>query len=175
MTIAVAVEIRNRPWRGYDDPGLPEGAWFAAGQSVGDASGGILNFQLRFKSAGEPRTNRFFNLEQLMVHLSTLTQDFEIRTLNMDDWPAAVTQDFRWIIEGIAGPSTATTTLLQQRLPVFLGRASTPGAIGALEVITANPTAANIAAFYAQGYWWGPRSVLAENGLRRPVDGLYGH
>ncbi len=175
MTLVIAVELRNRPWRGYDDPGLPEGAWFAAGQNVGDASGGTLEFQLRFKDAGSPRTNRFFNLEQIFCHLSALTQDFELQMLNMDDWPAAITQDFRWILEGVAGPSTATTTLVQTGKPIFLGRASTPNAIGAMNVITANPTASNIAAFYAQGYWWGPRSVMAPGGLRRPIDSIYGN
>jgi len=55
---------------------------------------------------------------------------------------------------------------------VFLGGQVSAGVVTRVGFRTTNVTG-TVLAFNAQGYYWGPRSILADGGLRRPLDGMY--
>jgi len=176
VSIEVTVPIINRPWRGYDDPGLPSGMWVAQGTIIGDATGGFTQVSFNFHIAGAPLSARFYNLEQLEVHKNNdAAQLMGLTLVNFDVAPIGVPNR---VIQLSLSPTDVQTDAaaldnVAVDLPLFLGRTITAGLATQLIVSGVNVDAVSLNAM-AQGYTWEQRSVQAPGGLRRPTDSLYG-
>ena len=177
MTIAVSNAISIRPWRGYDDPGLPVGMYFAQNAVTGDASGGDMVILFEFKGEGEPVSGRFFNVEQINIfHSSGTSKSGHIQALNWETiGPVGlVNRHWRFELEPDLSGASAMTDQIYFPLPLFLGSVAPVASLAAdLQVAIDNIDLTSLVATI-QGYIWEPRSVQAEGGLRRPVDSLYG-
>jgi len=175
MSITAVFPVLQRPWKGYDDPGLPVGMWIAQGLVTGDASGGSQRINFTFKGEGEPLGARFYNLEQMEAH-STLATTFGSALVleGFDIISAAGLINRRIAIELISdGITDAEMLTAGIRLPLFLGRPQLVDIASAI-VYERNNVLNEATAFTAQGYIWEPRSLLQDGGLRRPLDSLYG-
>lgn len=180
MSVTSVVSIHPRLWRGYDDPGLPVGMYIAHNTGTGDGTGGTNELAFVFKAANEPASGRFFNIEQFNVFEATAqgadilgslrALDFEALgqdAITTRRWRFAMTDDgtARRTIDFSTGPPP---------MPLFLGQTARAAAffshvVIAVPNVNTQPIEATI-----QGYIWEPRSILAEGGLRRPIDALYG-
>jgi len=177
VTVSVSDSIRNRPWRGYDDPGLPVGMYFAQNSVVGDASGGDMIVFFDFKGEGEPISGRFFNLEQINIfHSDVASKPGHIVANNWETIGPVGLVNRQWkfqLVTNVNGVA-AMSDLLYFPLPLFLGSAAPLADLASdLEVGVDNVNVSSLTVTI-QGYIWEPRSVQAEGGLRRPVDSLYG-
>jgi len=176
VSIEITVPIINRPWRGYDDPGLPAGMWVAQGTIIGDGSGGFTQVSFNFHTALTPLSGRFFNLEQLEVHKNNdAAQLLGLTLVNFDLAPIGVPNR---VIQLSLSPTDSQTDAaaldnVAVDLPLFLGRTITPGLATQLIISGVNVNAVSLNAM-GQGYIWEPRSIQAPGGLRRPLDSLYG-
>jgi len=179
MTITLATGIAQRIWRGYDDPGLPVGMYLALSSVTGDMSGGSMNISFRFRGEGQPISGRFYNVEQLEVNRTGAPIAGNLASVNFSDsvGPTGLINWERRLSLSVLGGVLVNGLNLGESgitLPLFLG---TPEAnvdlAGELIVGFANTDGLVLAAGI-QGYIWEGRSVMAEGGLRRPVDSLYG-
>jgi len=177
MTVSANATIRNRSWRGYDDPGLPVGMYFGQTAVTGDATGGNMNVFFEFKGEGDPVNGRFYNLEQLNIFHSDTTAKTGFVVAN--NWEtigdvALVNRQWRYELEGNKNGVTAITNQTHFPLPLFLGSAApVPALACSLQVGVDNIDVTSLIVTI-QGYIWETRSIFAEGGLRRPVDSLYG-
>lgn len=177
MSVVVSNIVSIRPWRGYDDPGLPVGMYFAQNAVTGDASGGGQTIIFVFKGEAEPVSGRFFNIEQInAIHTdTTLTQC----SLLANNWETIgpvglVNRQWRFEVEGNNNGVAAMTDQVHLLLPLFLGSAAPLRDLSSQ--LEFRHTNIDLSSWIVtiQGYIWEPRSVQAEGGLRRPVDSLYG-
>lgn len=177
MTVSTFTHVQQRPWRGYDDPGLPVGMYVAQGSTVGDASGGDMIVFFDFKGEGRAASGRYYNLEQVEAQISTeLDTIFHLQANNWDLVGDAGLIDRNWsarLLDNDNGLS-AMATERQLPLPIFLGIAAPVRDLSCRLEFGANNQDGIAIAVTIQGYIWEPRSVMAEGGLRRPVDSLYG-
>jgi len=177
MTVSVANAISIRQWRGYDDPGLPVGMYFAQNAVTGDASGGRMLVIFEFKGEGAPVSGRFFNVEQINIFHSDFTARAGfIQATNFETLGPVglVNRQWKTQLTGNGNSVGALTAPQYFPLPVFLGSVAPVASLAAqLEVGTTNIDLTSYVVTI-QGYIWEPRSVQAEGGLRRPVDSLYG-
>lgn len=176
MTVIQDIHVGRRSSRGYDDPGLPVGIYVAQGLVTGDATGGDMRLLYGFKEEGDAASGRFYNIEQIDLHIgNTSAANIRMRALNFDFVGAFGLIDREWAARTRNnGTATALSTDTQFPLPLYLGLAA-PVAELVSSVIFDTPNV-NGVGFTAtiQGYIWEPRSVLSEGGLRRPVDSLFG-
>ena len=175
MSVVATFPVLQRPWRGYSDPGLPVGMWVAQGTILGDASGGTQAVLFNFKGEGDPLGGRFYNVEQIEAHsttLSTASAELSLQSFDVIGSTGLVTRriHFLLITDAITNASLQTDTI---RLPIFLGRPQLIDIASEVAFSTVNQLNETFFAT-AQGYIWEPRSVLTEGGLRRPLDSLYG-
>lgn len=177
MTVSADVGIRQRTWAGYTDPGLPVGMYRSEQVVTGDVSGGVMLVQFIFRAEANAVTGRFYNIEQLEVMRAGVAVNGNLQTFNFERvGPSGlVNMEHRLRLEldgGTFGSSLDMDASVE--MPLFLG---SPQALADLEaqvnIIFPNTNAVAMAAII-QGYIWEPRSILAEGGLRRPVDSLYG-
>lgn len=177
MTISVSDTIVPRPWRGYDDPGLPVGMYFAQNAVTGDMTGGDMIVFFLFKAEAEPVSGRFFNIEQINVfHSDTATKSAHVSANNWESVSPAGLVNRQWKLQLItnANDVAAMGHQLYFPLPLFLGQAAPVRDLECqVEVGVDNVTVSSLVVSI-QGYIWEPRGMLAPGGLRRPVDSLYG-
>lgn len=177
MTISVLNGISIRPWRGYDDPGLPVGMWFAQNAVVGDASAGDMIVIFIFKGEAEPISGRFFNVEQFnAVHSSSTSKLGHIIANNWETIGpfGLIDRQWRFGMASNANDVSALDERIHFPLPLFLGSAAPIADLPAqIEVGIDNVDLTSLVVTM-QGYIWEPRSIQAPGGLRRPVDSLYG-
>lgn len=177
MTVLTNVHVNRRAWRGYDEPGLPVGIYIAQGLVTGDATGGDMRLLFGFKEEGDAASGRFYNLEQVDLHTSnTSAANMDMRAENFDFVGAAGLINRQWAARTRnTGIVTALSTDTQFPLPLFLGLAA-PVASLVSQIIIQTPNVDGVA-FHAtiQGFIWEPRSILAEGGLRRPLDSIFGN
>jgi len=176
MSVSQVVPVHFRPWRGYATSGLPTGMWIAQGTILGDAGGGQRSVIMRFKEEGDPLGGRFYNIEQIECHWTDAGVTGGSLTLTNFDILSSSGLVNREIIlvARTDGVTTAGLVTGETRLPIFVGRPTLVGVSSQLEFATVNVDSDTFFAT-AQGYIWEPRSLLVDGGLRRPVDGLYGH
>jgi len=168
-------------WRGWDDPSYPVGAYIANFALLGDATGGVMQINFPFKFEAAPADGRFYNIEHISAFvaglaLSPAIEGF-IRVLSFETLGPFVIaeQQYRFLVGGTLPLSSAAFDF--PPLPLFLGQTSrlTAGSIAFshLQIGTAN---LNLAAWSVtlSGYIWEARSIMAEGGLKRPADTLYG-
>lgn len=177
MSVGFDFRVDIRPYSGYNDPSLPIASWISQAGAAGDATGGIFNMGFFFQLDGDAQISELFNLEQLSFDTSN-TNDREviIETVAMDTLAAnrpASPQKWQFRIEGASSTGAAALSLGSTLLPLWLGSPNRDEGDSGLRITTANVDLLLYAATL-QGYVWGPRSVLAEGGPRRPVGGLFG-
>jgi len=177
VTVSVSNGISIRPWRGYDDPGLPVGMYIGQNAVTGDASAGDMIIFFDFKGEGEPVSGRFFNLEQINVfHSGTSPKDGHVVLNNFETLGPVglVNRQYKFELVNNFNGVSALSERIYLPLPLFLGSVAPVASLAAtLEVGIDNVDLTSLVATI-QGYIWEPRSVQAEGGLRRPVDSLYG-
>lgn len=182
MTITARVVTQQLYYRGNDDPSLPVGMWWGSATLLGDASGGHAGLRFVFHEEGDAVSSDIFNLEQFSILVSkdtTFTDSF-IRTVGMAPAPKLAAFDRVWAfsLESVTPVGNAAGPLANKLgLPLFIGtlRSGDQGDLGALEIATTNPTAADSMSVSAMGYRWTSRSVLAPGGPQRPPGGgLFG-
>jgi len=177
MTVAVLDSIRNRAWRGYDDPGLPVGMYFAQNSVVGDASGGDMIVIFEFKGEGEAVSGRFYNIEQINAfHSVANTKQGHIQA---DNWETIgpvglVNRQWLFTLQDNRNGVAAMTDLMYFPLPLFLGSAAPVASLATQVRVGVDNVDVSSFTVTIQGYIWESRSIQAEGGLRRPVDSLYG-
>lgn len=175
MTVTASFPVLQRPWRGYEDPGLPVGMWISQGTILGDVSGGNQVVNLVFKEEGAPLGARFYNIEQLEVHesnVSTRNAGLVMQSFDIIGQTGLVNREIHLELDVNASSNSALTGSAV-RLPIFVGRPSLVGITSQLQFRTVNIDGDTFFVT-AQGYIWEPRSLLNDGGLRRPLDGLYG-
>lgn len=178
MTIIVQAVILPRQWRGYDDPGLPVGMFIAQGIVTGDASGGRMAIQFLFRPEGIPVSGRFFNIEQMEATHTPPVADgaVDLNAAEFDLIGSTTLIDRFWRLEhrsnGVVG--ALTWERAPNLLPLFLGAPRRDAAFASQFNVGTLNTLNQTWSVTIQGYIWEPRSVMAEGGLRRPVDSLYG-
>lgn len=179
MTVVAQTGIFQRTWRGYDDPGLPVGMYMSSTSVLGDTSGGSSTIQFIFRAEAAPVTGRFYNIEQLDVNrVGTQQREGFLQSFNFESVGPTGLVNFerRLVLEPNNGTfgSALDHGQLGFRLPLFLG---SPQALADLEAqvnIGFNNADGVTILATIQGYIWEPRSIMAEGGLRRPIDSLYG-
>ncbi len=181
MSVSLVVPIQRRPFRGYTDPGLPEGIWIVQSSVLGDAGGGSLNFDILFKdgSLPVPESSLMYSLEQLMIFLSRNTPI--IPSINPANWDeitpgatGATSHVWRADLSTMSLTNGAAGEIREVTPPRawFLGqvRKNVTNTIIRITV----PNDASSISVKAEGYIWGPRSLNSAGGPRRPADSLYG-
>jgi len=177
MSVIATVQIAPRMWRGYDDPGLPVGAYIAHAVTLGDMSGGNNQLTFQFKAAGAPVSGRFFNVEQINAFTTqNLGSDASFQAINFERVATFMVGQRVWRMQ-LEGDGITSASFSQYGrnipFPLFLGQGSSVvGEVTEVRMITTNT---NVVAFSGliQGYIWEPRSVMAPGGLRRPIEALY--
>ena len=176
MSVIADGAIVPRMWRGYDDPGLPVGAYIGNFVTVGDDTGGtnIVAFHFKFESA--PADGRFFNIEQLSVFLANgiaITNGF-LRVLAFEALGPFIIGERQYRFQLASGLPASLIGFDYPSMPLFLGQSSR--LVTADSVVQVGTFNQDLTAWSAtiQGYIWEPRSILAPGGLRRPADALYG-
>jgi len=163
--------IVYRPFRGYDDPGLPRGTWLAVASVTGDGSGGIRRAIVLVSPAAHD--SRFYSLEQVSLFEGRNTDiDAMVSAEGFDDTPIG-TKTNAVAVQGVADGAAAAGFTRDSLPRRFLGQ---QGRTTAQTVIQADIGNADGIVFVAafEGYWWDPEAVNAPNGgIRRPQDGLY--
>lgn len=178
MTVTAKLHVSQRPWRGYLDPGLPVGMYIASGTVLGDGSGGNEVIQFIFRGEGNSVTGRFYNIEQLEVmRASTVAQNGFLESFNFESVGATGLVNYERHLRVEVDEDNFGTALDQStgpKMPLFLGSAQALADLEA-QVNVGFKNGLNITlAASIQGYIWEARSVMAEGGLRRPADSLYG-
>lgn len=178
MTVSAEFRVDVRPYSGYDDPSLPIAAWISQGGLAGDVSGGSIFMDFLFQRADDAQVTELFNLEQLSVDTSAESPStFMLSTLTMDNLAPnrpASPQKWKGDTSSVVSASSSATPLFNVTiLPLWLGAPNKVEGNGGLRLQTVNTNGVLVAATL-QGYMWGPRSVLAPGGPRRPVGGLFG-
>lgn len=176
MSVELRAPIVPRMWRGYDDAGLPEGAYIGNTVSLGDVSGGTNSILFEFKRDSEAVSGRYYNLEQLNIFTTnTLTQLAFLQIRNFEQLGPFQIGQRDWTMLLSSSPNSVSSMSFADTFPgLFLGQVSRVANIGSLLEIGVNNVNGVLVAATVQGYVWGARSNLAEGGLRRPVESLYG-
>lgn len=177
MTVSVTDSISIRLWRGYDDPGLPVGMWFAQNAVTGDVTGGDMVVIFVFKPEGDPVSGRFFNIEQMEAHQSNAaTHIGALQVTNFETLGPVglVNRQWRFELENNSNGVAAMNNQLYLPFPLFLGAVAPVASLAAQVEVSVDNVNVTSLVVTLQGYIWEPRSVQAEGGLRRPVDSLYG-
>lgn len=178
MAVVSEESIRQRIWRGYDDPGLPMGAWFGWVQSTGDLSGGSNVAALVIEPEGQPLTGNFYNLEALEV---TTSEDLSVigqaalTIINLSGEMAGAFFNREWTVElrGNTRLNAAMPIAALLARPLFLGQSDQAQVPTQMQLTTANVDG-EVVVMRAEGFIWGARATQAPGGLRRPIEALYG-
>jgi len=178
VTVIGVGHVQRRPWRGYDDPGLPVGMYISQGTVLGDLSGGDMRVDATFRTAGQSLSGFYYNIEQLEIHvtseLSATVGFIVFNNFELSGPTGLVNRQLRYVLTNNANGQSALDASESARLPIFLGITQPVPALEATVLVGLNNIDGETLLVTLQGYIWEPRSVMAEGGLRRPVDSLYG-
>jgi len=182
VSVQLLVPIQHRPFRGYDDPGLPNGIWIVQSSVLGDASGGNMILDVVFKdgSLPVPESSLMYNLEQVNVVTSTGgTSSCSVNPSNWDElspgFTGGVSTVWGYLLSALDALNvTASRGLWSNVTPWFLGqvRKNTTNTIVRFQLL--NGGATTDLSVKAEGYFWGPGAINAPGGPRRPTDSIYG-
>jgi len=178
MTVITTGPIVPRMWRGYDDPGLPVGAYIGHNLVVGDVTGGTAFVEFNFKQINEPATGRFYSLEQCNIFTTTtsfVNGSMAVRFFDRTGPFQISVRQYRFELK-TDGISNAALRYNEDfpPMPLFLGQSTRlQNELSRVAFEIAN---INLVVFQVviQGFIWEARSILAEGGLRRPLDTVYG-
>lgn len=171
MTIVAQQSVLPLSYRGYDNPSLPIGIWEGFGTVVGDGSGGVAEIDLVFNLATASRDPKFYSLDALMWLTSEVVANrtVELFVNNLGD----VGGTKRYEMIASRGPDTqALEARAYGILPLFLGRQTNPGVT---TFVGTRVTNINLAGYtmFGSGYVWDARSIMAEGGPSRPLQGIF--
>lgn len=176
MSVVAEASVRQRIWRGYDDPGLPMGAWVGWVQGTGDMSAGDNILALILEPEGQPLSGNFYNLEALEI---TTTQATNVpASIILNNLSGQVDGAFfnrQWTAQIEFNDRSDGALALRGMLPrpLFLGQSDQPGTPTQILCTTDNSDG-DVVVMRCEGYIWGARATQSEGGLRRPADALYG-
>lgn len=178
MSITTESRVEMRPWNGFEDPGLPEGAWVASDIVSGDGSGGFMRVNFNFFLANDPLSSRMFSLEQWSAGFGTsLLGDALglIQITGFDRLTTARLMQDRFYAFDLIDTLLVATAARPEQFPrsIWLGPPGEAGTGAAVSFQTANLNTVGMRVT-AQGYVWGPRSRLAAGGPRRPPGPVFG-
>lgn len=177
MTISASFTVTPRMWRGWNDPGLPVGAYIASGTVTGDASAGSQIIFFDFAIEGEPVSGRFYNIEQVSAHHSDNSdRGGSMRATNWESVGPTGLADRLWATLYRANAISDAPLSFEQfpQLPIFLGQPQPVPDLNSSVSFEILNTLNRVLFAQIQGYIWEPRSVMVNGGLRRPVEALYG-
>jgi len=175
VSVGFSERVDIRPYSGYDDPGLPIATWVAQAGRAGNASGGTINLDFLFQEDGTPLISELFSLEQMAIDVSTGSSvGGSMLTINMDTLaPNRQLTDQRWNFNLIAFNNIRAMTLQSANiLPIWLGSPNRAEGDSGIRFFFTNVDLL-LYQVVLQGYMWGPRSILAPGGPRRPGGGLF--
>jgi len=174
MSVANTEAVFYRRFAGYPQPELPEGWWWGVVIVVGDASGGTANLSLALAPISGALNSRIFNLEQISISMGSSTPvDVRLQGSNLvGPGGATLTHDVALELLSAGSASVVRGSDLDM-LPLFLGSANDRAQQAAISAVLNNVDGVTFA-FEAEGYWWGPRSILADGGPQRPQRSIYG-
>lgn len=177
MSVVGESSIVPRAWRGFDDPSYPVGMYVANFVVIGDVTGGNMTVIFPFKEDGIPASGRLYNIEQISVftslNIDPPLQGF-IRVLGFDSVGPFIIGERNYRFDILGGSSVISSGTNFPPMPLFLGHTGRlEGTSSEIQIGTTNVVAVLLSADI-QGYIWEPRSILAEGGLKRPADILYG-
>jgi len=176
MTVDTDFRVDTRPYSGYEDPGLPIASYIASGSSTGNGTGGNHLLSFLFQVAESDIVTERYNLEQFHIDIGVAASLIAIMSAQGMDhlaFPFRIAARQRWSLivgsDGVADAAGAITEM--SALPIWLGMPQPEVDAGIrfqipnvdLQVVTAS----------IQGYIWGPRSILAPGGPKRPPDGYF--
>jgi len=176
VSVFVDEPVEYRPYSGYDDPSLPTGRWIGKARGTGNATGGSVFLSLLFTRAEEPRMANLYNVEQIAFDIEVVGDfDGQLRTLNMDTLsPVRAAPEQRWacpLTSDGANNSAVSLTVLAG-LPLWLGTPNLNNADSGIRFESPNQDMEDFNVL-AQGFVWGPRSVLAPGGPQRPIGAMF--
>lgn len=177
MSVATNFRTEVRPYSGYDAPALPVGAWIAQGVITGDASGGASQMNFLFQFGNNPLNSQLYSLEQFTAESNSAnTEQGDFETINMDRLTSQlvlpVTRQAFTITADAIGSAVASLGDMAG-LPFWLGGPNVANLECGLRFQFQN-TNTRVHTVSCQGYIWGPRSMLAEGGPQRPLNGFFG-
>ena len=176
MSVILDTPYFRRAFAGYELPALPEGFWTASSSVTGDATGGIRQVRVKFQEADQGQSGNMFSLEQLSITIDNETgRPFIISTVNMDRMGNLVglystVGSLASGAASIVGAAIVNTSAIGTRAS-WLGAPFEAGE--ALVTFATDNADGELFSVFAQGYIWGPRSVLAAGGPQRPAGGMY--
>lgn len=177
MSVLVSSTMRQRLWRGYDDPSLPVGMWVGQIALTGDATGGTETLLLEFDPQENVNTKsgRFFNLEAFEIQSSSAGAPGQLLIINFSQLIDGAAVNRSWTAQSLSNEAGDSALPLESQLkrPIFLGTPLLAGTTASIRWIQNNADTETVV-MYAEGYIWEGRSVMAEGGLQRPVQSLYG-
>lgn len=181
MAVSTTTEVSYRRFQGYSTPQYPTGYWYARQAQLGDATGGTQSVIFQFVPATATQLNsNMFSLEEISATASNnVTAYAGVVSHNLDSFglPTGANAKGVWLYQ----VGTSTFPVIGSSLfardaaalvPWFLGSQRLTGMMTGLEFATPNVNL-SLLTVYAQGYIWGPRSVLADGGPQRPPNRLY--
>lgn len=175
MSVIAQGAIKQRLWRGYDDPGLPIGSYIGWLAATGDASGGDVFMQLVFEPEAQNLTGRYFNLEAIEANTSGAAADAELLLLGWSPLVEAAFTNRSWVLKldfhESGGSALALTDQLKR--PIFLGQTTLAASGSSIQIVLDNDNTQTYL-LWVEGYIWDARSNQAPGGVRRPTDALYG-
>lgn len=181
MSVSESAEVLYRPFWGYSDPRYPEGLWTVRQGLLGDASGGDMGIYIFFAhGAASNLDSSMFNIEQVsLVASNNVDANVGFYTYGMDHLIGTITsvgQARHLALEAVGlsigfGSAISAESAASMK-GVFLGRQWRVGHSAYFVVQTPN-VSSSLLTLTAQGYWWGPRSILADGGPQRPPTGLF--
>jgi len=176
VSVSVQQQIKQRLWRGYDDPGFPIGSYIGWMNGTGDVSGGDIFLQLIFEPEAQNVTGRYFNIEAIEVFVEEETSlDIGLTILGFSplfDGAFTNRQITVPLNNHTFGAAAINTGNLLAR-PIFLGSKELAQSASIVQAVT-NNSDGRILNFWLEGYIWDARSTQAPGGVRRPPDALYG-
>jgi hypothetical protein len=175
MSVVGVAVMQRRPMRGYDDPGLPERIWQGQGTVIGDGSGGTRFVSFPLNQAPFERRGTSWSLERIYITMTdTVAKFLRVVPQSLDRFVGVADESLqRAFVVEVERAATGVQIRLEHTQPgAYFGQAAGLGGATSIAVEAVNADLA-ILNVVLEGYEWGPRSVLAPNGIRRPVDGLY--
>lgn len=152
---------------------MPLGIWRATESVIGDASGGVEEIDIRFQFTDGPRSSLLFSLEQYHVSATRASAGtVRMQTLNMDRQDPTTLPTPIWSVPLLPASQGGVATADAERGRLFLGAPSGPNETSIL-LFSLNNVLNDILHVTAGGYYWGPRSINAEGGPSKPLEGLY--
>lgn len=175
MSVNVTGSIVKREFAGYLDPSLPLGIWQIQLGATGDGTGGDVLLDTQFNNINSPRDSQFYNLEHIMSKNSSVTARVaRLNVINLGEvWGSAVpTFPLSHVSESGLGEQSLPLSVTRD-LPLWLGRQLGAAATTTLRFAINNEDLI-VYLINLGGYFWGPRSINAEGGPRRPSGGFFG-